>query len=339
MRRGPLPEFPGLVHLPASSASSVTSEWRRRGPAASRLLSHPSLVGGLTVLGLYAVVAVVALEQDFGHLATLATNPALAANPSPPGPSWTHPFGEMSGIGVDEFAALLQATPWDLALFAGILGIGGSVGALLGAYASLRPGPPREVVNSVSDLLVAVPPFFLVWVVVLNVDLVVAPSSFVPVFIGTFAAVLCFGHARAVLATARVVVSQPFVEAARAGGASDTRLLLRHVLPNSVAGVWAQLPVDVFSVLFLLTAFPYVGCIDTQALQNLGSFGYATPFPTIPFPEWGSLLASGACYGLNVVTPFATWWMWVFPVGIVVVFAAGVTLTCEGLQRYALLQR
>jgi peptide/nickel transport system permease protein len=284
-------------------------------------------------------VALVALQRDFGHLATLVTNANLAASPYPPGPSTAHPFGEMSGIGVDEFSALLQATPWDLAIFAGILVIGGTVGALLGAYSGLRPGAAQDTVGAVSDLMVAIPPFFLVWVVVLNIDLAVPAGSFVAVFVVAFAGILCFGHARTVLASARVHSAQPYAEAARASGATDARLLFRHILPNSLGGVWAQLPVDVFSVLFLLTAFPFVGCLDAVQLQTLGTFGYATPFPTVPFPEWGNLLAAGACYGLNVVAPLATWWMWVFPLLAVVVFAAGVTLTCEGLQRLSMVRR
>jgi peptide/nickel transport system permease protein len=335
----PLPALSSIPAATGSPAPTVGTLDPHRRHSFYRALAIPSLAVGVSILTLYVLVALVALQRDFGHLAILATNANLAASPVPPGPSMAHPFGEMSGIGVDEFSALLQATPWDLSIFGGVLLIGSSVGATLGAYAGLRPGPARATVSSVSELLVAIPPFFLVWVVVLNLDLAVAPGSFVAVFIGTFAGILCFGHARAVLGTARVVATEPFVEAARASGASDLRLLFRHILPNSLRGVWAQLPVDVFSVVFLLTAFPYVGCLDAVQLQTLGTFGYATPFPTVPFPEWGSLLASGACYGLNVVVPLATWWMWVFPLLALVGFAAAVTLVSEGLQQYSLLRR
>jgi peptide/nickel transport system permease protein len=338
VKRRPLPELPGLprseeIDRFIGAYRPVKSRTRR-----FRALAVPSLVVGLGILGFFGVVGLVALAQDSGHLGTLATNAALAANPFPPGPSSAHPFGEMSGIGVDEFPSMLQATPWDLSIFGGILVLASSVGAVLGGYGGVRPGIVRDAIGSVSDLMVAVPPFFLVWVVVLNVDLVVAPTSFVLVLIVSFAAILCFAHARGVLATSRVVATRPYVEAARASGASPARVLFRHVLPNSLAPVWAQLPADVFSILFLLTAFPYVGCLDAEQLQILGSFGYATPFPTLPFPEWGNLLASGACYGLNVVDPLATWWMWVFPTLAILVFAAGITLTSEGLQRLSMVR-
>ena len=336
MRPRPLPDVAGLRHPADTAPRSFAPPRRRVGPTLARLSSIPSLIVGSTILLFYVVVALVALQQDFGHLGSLTLDPVLATNPFPPGPSAAHPFGEMSGIGVDEFRALLQATPWDLAMFGGILCIGPVVGAVLGAYAGLRAGLVRETVSSVSDLVVAVPPFFLVWVVVLNLDLVVPPSDFVLIFIVIFAGTLTWGHARAVLSAARIISGQPFVEAARANGASDTRVLLRHVLPNSFSAVLAQVPVDVFSIVFLLTAFPFVGCVDVQQLQALGSFTFATPFPTAPFPEWGSLLASGACYGLNVVFPLTTWWMWFFPTLTIVLFAAGVTLTSEGVQRYLL---
>lgn len=339
MRSRPLPRLTGLRHPADRSPPPSGAEPARVGPALRRAFSIPSLAAGVVILGFLLVVALGAVQRDFGHLATLSTDPALAANPYPPGPSMAHPLGEMSGIGVDELAALWQATPWDLALIGGILLLGIVVGALLGAYAGLRPGIVRETVGSVSDLMVAVPPFFLVWVLVLNVDLAVPLSAFVAVFVGAFSAVLCFGHARAVLPAARIVAAQPYAEAARASGASDAHLLFRHILPNSFSAVWAQVPVDLYSVLFLLTAFPFVGCLDVEQLQSLGSFGTASPFPTAPFPEWGNLLAAGACSGLNVVTPFATWWMWVFPTGAILLFAAGVTLLSEGLQRFFLGRR
>jgi peptide/nickel transport system permease protein len=338
MNSRPLPALPGLRHPADRSSASAPSVPPRRGFLRIRLFSVPSLLAGLAILGSFAVLALVAVQHDFSHLGRLTTDASLATNPYPPGPSLAHPFGEMSGIGIDEFSSLLQATPWDLAIFIGILGIGGTVGAILGGFAGLRPGLAQETVGSVGDLLVAVPPFFLVWVLVLNVDLTVSRSLFVPVLIGAFAAVLCFHHARGVLSTARIVATRPYVEAARAAGARDSRILFRHVLPNSLSPVWAQLPVDVFSVLFLLTVFPYVGCLDAAELQTLGTFGYATPFPTLPFPEWGTILASGVCYGLNVAAPLATWWMWVFPLAVVVLFAVGIALTSEGLQRLTLLR-
>lgn len=220
MKRRPLPDLPGLPRSEEASPFLGTAAAARSRAWRFRAFSIPSFDIGLGLLGFLGVVGLIALAQDGGHLGTLATSAALAANPYPPGPSSAHPFGEMSGIGVDEFRSMLQATPWDLSIFGGILVLASTVGAVLGAYGGLRPGPLRDTIGSVSDLIVAVPPFFLVWVVVLNVDLVVAPTSFVIVLIVAFAAILCFAHMRGVLATSRVVATRPYVEAARAGGAS-----------------------------------------------------------------------------------------------------------------------
>jgi peptide/nickel transport system permease protein len=139
-------------------------------------------------------------------------------------------------------------------------------------------------------------------------------------------------YARPVRARAERVAREPYVEASRAAGASSTRLLTRHVLPNSLYPVFAQIPIDVYNIFFVLTVFPYLGCIS---LRTGGSAGYAwlTPLPTIPFPEWGTILAVGACYGWQPIWNLNFWWMYAFPAAAIVLFGIAMALTCDGMEQ------
>jgi ABC-type dipeptide/oligopeptide/nickel transport system permease subunit len=105
------------------------------------------------------------------------------------------------------------------------------------------------------------------------------------------------------------VRNQAFVEAARALGASDRRILFRHVLPNCTA------PVIVQSTLQLGTA------ILTAA--GLGFLGLGVKPPT---PEWGTMLGEGQTY------LFSSWYMATFPGLAIFLSVLAFNLLGDGLR-------
>ena len=141
-----------------------------------------------------------------------------------------------------------------------------------------------------------------------------------------FGAILWPYYARPVRALALEVSRERYVEAARAAGASGRRLVARHVLPNSLAPIFAQAPIDVYTVFFVLTVFPFLGCFSPIPTLSV--------LPTTAFPEWGNLLALGACHGWSVLGGVGFWWMYTFPLAAIVVFGLGVSLLCDGAERY-----
>lgn len=293
------------------------------------LRANPTLVAGLTLLGMFTAVSLSAWHGYGNALGSLVTNSALAQTLAPPPPSAAHPFGVMNGIGIDILTALYESTPTDLVLVASILIAALSVGVVLGSVAALRGGGVDGLVTVVSDLLVAVPPFFFVMVLFLGIQRFVPPNGYLPAFVGLFAFVLWPSYARSTRARAAQVARSAYVEAARSAGASFRRLLRRHVIPNSFFPVLAQVPVDVYNIFFVLTAFPFLACFNPF-------FTLLSPLPNGRYAEWGYLLAQGACYGWSPLASINHWWMYTFPALTILTFGVAVALTCDGLERYLL---
>ncbi|MCI4331559.1 MAG: ABC transporter permease subunit [Thermoplasmata archaeon] len=336
----------GPAPAPAREASEDedAQAWARDLPWRERLRRSEvagELWVGLGLLLAYAAVGFAALVRFQDGLGSLDVHPEWIDPRISLGPSWAHPFGVITVAGVDELSALFQATPWDLAIVGSVLAAGLSLGFLLGGVAGLEDeGIVDLLVTSWSDLIAGVPPFVLVTILFLGVEPFLAPAHRLPAFVIGYVAVLWPYYARPVRARARVVREAAFVEAARAAGASRGLLLRRHVLGNSLAPALAQIPVDVGNLFFLLSAFPFLACFGASAstergvsVYSTGPYGLVTPLPSLPFPEWGYLLARGACSGWAVQWSANSWWMYAFPAVVIVLFGFAVALTCDGVQK------
>lgn len=324
------------VPLPPDESEAIEADlWRAADRPLRRLALalrvNPGLLFGIALLAAFGAVGVYAIVRFGAGLQTLVIDPALAQRIPPPGPSWAHPFGIARETGTDVLLSIVQATPIDLALVGGILLLALAAGVLLGGAAGLSGGRIDVAVTFFSDLTAVVPPFFLVLVLFLGIQRAIPVQWGIPAFGALFALVLWPYYARPVRAMARAVASETYVEAARASGAGGRHLLLRHVLPNSLAPAMAQLPVDVYNIFFVLTVFPFLGCFGGG---GGGTFTTLTPLPGTIYPEWGAILANGACFGWSPVAGADFWWMYAFPAAVIVLFGAAVALTADGVERY-----
>jgi peptide/nickel transport system permease protein len=322
------PETPAVIRRPG-----LRERWARRPPGFSFWL-------GTGLLAFYLVAGLSALVVFRGSLDRLPSNPAWVPPFDPLGPSWAHPFGVLPGFGVDLFRALWQATPWDLSIVAGILAIDATVGLFLGATAGLNEGGVLDgIVLFIGDSLGSIPPFFLVVIAFAGFATVAPSNTGLPVFVGIFGLILWPTMARTVRERARAVAREPFIEASRASGASSRSILLRHIVPNSIGPVLAQIPLDVAPIFFVLSAFPwFYNCVGPSP-PGSGAFYHVpvlppfSPLPSISFPEWGYLLGFGTCVGLTPAGIFDYWWMYLFPLLAIVGLGLGIGLLCDGIER------
>ncbi|MGP8107576.1 MAG: ABC transporter permease [Thermoplasmata archaeon] len=328
------PELP-----PPSRRPTLRERWARRPPSLGFLV-------GAGMLAVYLVSALSALVVFRSSLDQLPQNVAWVPLENPIGPSAAHPFGIMAGFGTDLFRAVWQATPWDLAIVAGILAIDVFLGFFLGSIAGLNEGGIVDAfVTFVSDSLGAIPTFLLAVVVFAGL-LTVAPQAVgLSVFVVVFGIILWPTMARTVRERARIISHAPYVEAARASGASFPRILVRHIMPNSVGPVLAQLPLDVAPIFFVLSAFPwYYNCQlpggppvspgvppPPYLIPSLPSF---SPLPSGAFPEWGYLLGFGTCEGFSFAGGYNYWWMYLFPLIAIVGLGLALGLLCDGIERW-----
>ena len=258
------------------------------------------------------------------------------------GPSSAHPFGVLPGLGTDLFQAVWKATPWDLGLVGAILLFDAVLGWLLGALAGMYEGGALDgVVMFVGDSLGAIPSFFLVVALFAGLAAVSPSEIGLPLFVVLFGLVIWPTTARTTRERARLVAREPFLESARASGAPARYLYFRHILPNSVAPLLAQIPIDVAPIFFVLTVFPWFwNCAGPVVPSGPDEFFLVpslppvSPLPSVNFPEWGSLLAVGTCEGLptSLVGNFY-WWMFLPPLVAIVGLGIGIALVCDGLEK------
>jgi peptide/nickel transport system permease protein len=235
--------------------------WR---DAWERLVRNPGAIIGAVLLAVFIGIALFApLIAPFGPEQRVG---ALAA--VPPGPSPAHLFG-LDEQGRDLFSRIIYGARFSLVVGIVSVAVGLSGGIVLGAIAGALGGILDRVIMRLTDIMLAIPSLLLAIGLVTLLDrglvqvMVAVGITNVPIF------------ARLLRGTMLGVRESDYVLAARSLGASQRRLLLAHILPNSIA------PVIVQATLATATAI-----IDVAGLSFLG-LGPADP----ALPEWGKMLA------------------------------------------------
>jgi peptide/nickel transport system permease protein len=232
----------------------------------ARLRTHPSALVGLGILAVYILASL------FGPLVfrydPIHQNLADAFLPSSP----AHPLGT-DDLGRDELVRILYGARYTLALGFAAVAIGLLVGVPLGAVSGYFGGWVDLSSQRVTDVLLAFPNILLALALVAalgvglqNVIISVGITS-IPIFV------------RLVRASALSVRELPYVEAGRALGVSSPVLLLRHVVPNSLAPVIVQGSLQLGAAILIAAGLGFLG-LGVQA----------------PTPEWGSMLGSSRNY-------------------------------------------
>ncbi|SDH21402.1 ABC transporter permease [Pseudonocardia oroxyli] len=238
----------------------------RRAALAARLRTLARRPGFLLAsLFLLFVLVSAFVPQLFSGYDPYATAPKDRLLP----PSLTHPFGT-DDIGRDLWSRMLTGSGLTIRATLVALLIAVVVGLVLGVVSGFFMGLTDSVIMRFADVLLAVPGLLLALAIVTALGFGTIPVA-VAVGVG-----IVPGFARTTRAEVLRVRTLPYVEAARTGGASWLRILVRHVLPNS----WG--PVAVLAVLDTGVAI-----IAIASLSFLG-FGAAPPAA-----EWGSLIAGG----------------------------------------------
>jgi peptide/nickel transport system permease protein len=185
-------------------------------------------------------------------------------------------------FGRDLFVRMMLAGR--LSLLVGVIGAGlsGVVGTLLGAIAGWWSGGAVDrAITAVADILLALPRLVLLLVGV----------ALWPPGITTILVVLILtgwmGVARLVRAEVRTVRERPFVPAAQALGATQLRVLARHVLPNAVGPALVATTLGVGNAILLESGLSFLGL----GIQP-------------PSPSWGNMIAGGR--DLLVVAPWVS---------------------------------
>ena len=246
-----------------------TPHWRPRRrlqrllDQAAPLLRRPGFVLAL-LLVLFTLLAAL-VPTLFTSVDPYATQPSAKLLP----PSAAYWFGT-DELGRDLYARVLYGAR--LSVEAALIAVGLALvaGLGLGIVAGFVGGRLDAIIMRVIDVLLALPGLLLALAIVTAIGFGTIPVA-IAVGVGIIP-----GFARTTRAEVLRIKTLPYVEAARLGGASWGRTLLRHVLPNA----WG--PVAVLATLDVGAAI-----LATAGLSFLG-FGAAPPAA-----EWGTLIANG----------------------------------------------
>lgn len=244
------------------------------------------------------------LIMVIGILAPLIASAPESAHPTQTllPPSSSHWFGT-DQLGRDVFARIIYGARVSPLIALLVLLVSIAVGVPLGVAAGYFRGAVDDVIMRITDVFLAFPALLLALAIA-----AVLPPSIRSV---TFAVSVTWWpwYTRLIRGQAASVAGRPYVEGARAAGVSHTRILLRHVLPNSLTPLIVQVSLDVSAVILTVSTLSFLG---------LGAQD--------PTPDWGLMVSQGQQY-------FQTqWWLVTFPGIAILLTAVAFNLLGDGLR-------
>jgi len=262
------------------------AELRRAGAKATHgwrlfaFLAQRHILGtiGLVIMAAFVLTALSAnlicrydpLDVDAAH--------ALAR------PDFRHWMGTDS-FGRDVWSRIVHGARISLAVGIGSTALGASIGVMVGLVSGYLAGWVDLVFQRVTDILQALP------LLVLALVMTAALGPSLPNVIIAIAIPLIPTVSRVIRANTLALRELPFVEAAKSIGMSETRIVLRHVLPNTLAP------------LIVLATAQLGSTILTEA--SLSFLGLGIPEP---YPSWGRMLSESAAEYVRVAP-----WLVIFP--------------------------
>ena len=217
-------------------------------------------------------------------------------------PGRTHPLGT-DDLGRDILSRMIWGARISLAVGFVAVGISTMVGILLGAVSGYYGGWTDRVLMRFVDIMLSIPTFFLLLAVIAFLE----PSIWnIMIVIGLTS---WMGVSRLVRAEVLSSKEREFALAARAIGASDLRMIFKHILPNSMAPVLVSAVLGVAGAILVESALSFLG-IGVQP----------------PTASWGNILTAGKD---NIEI---AWWLSVFPGLAILVTVLAYNLLGEGIR-------
>lgn len=255
-----------MTNQPTSASVQLANEGRRLTPRQRTMRRFASHKGALLGVLLVVTLVVVALTtQWIAPYDPNKTNLRLRGA----GPSSAHWFGN-DDIGRDILSRIMYGAR--VALMVGILSttIAVSIGVLVGSAAGYFGGMVDAVLSRMIDTLMAFP----ILALLLTLSALLGPSlRNVIIIVGvTFWA----SYARVIRAEVLSLRERDYVLAARASGASDKRIILRHIVPNAIGPVIILASLAIGGVIIFESALSFLGMGISR-----------------PTPSWGTMLSDG----------------------------------------------
>ena len=220
-------------------------------------------------------------------------------------PSLQHPFGETGGLQRDVLQLVVNGARTSLIIGFSSMAIGVLIGTVVGALAGYLGGFIDNILMRIVDVMLSLPLLFVI---------LVASQFFgngnVLLIIIIFGVFSWMGIARLVRSLFLSIREREFVEAAKAVGVRDRRIIFRHILPNAIS------PIVVSASLIV------AGNIIGEAFVSFLGFGVNPIYPT-----WGNVLSNALTF-----IPVGNWWWPLFPGLAIIMTVLAVNFIGDGLR-------
>lgn len=260
-----------------------------------RIFSNKMAMAGAVMVGFMFAMAVLA--------PAIAPDPGLVDISQQLQPPSLHALLGTDDLGRDVFARIVYGARVSLLVGFVAVGIATLVGVFLGSIAGYYGGWLDVVIMRFVDIMLCFPSFFLILAVIAFLE----PSIWnIMIIIGLTG---WMGVARLVRAEFLSLRERDFVLAIRSIGASDSRIIFRHILPNALSPVLVSAALGIAGAILTESALSFLG-IGVQP----------------PTPSWGNMLIAGK------QTLGTAWWLSVFPGIAILLTVLAYNLLGEGLR-------
>ncbi|MDD4182390.1 MAG: ABC transporter permease [Candidatus Omnitrophica bacterium] len=255
-----------------------------------------AVIGGILVFGLFAVAIFAPLlapyDPDIINMEQVLQSPGAA-----------HILGT-DDLGRDVLSRMIYGTRISLSIGFIAIAIATIIGVILGSISGYYGRLIDSLIMRLVDIMLSVPTFFLL----LTVLAIVGPSIWIVMFVIGLTGWMSI--ARLVRAEFLTLKEREFVQAARSIGASDARIIFRHILPNALTPVYVSFILGVAGAILMESGLSFLG------------FGVQPPTPS-----WGNILTAGREY-MEVA-----WWLILFPGIAIFITCLSYYILGEGIRQ------
>jgi peptide/nickel transport system permease protein len=305
-KKGKKAKPPKKKGAPQSGLRSFFAPWARELRFDLHLMSKSlTSIAGLVLLIILIILA--AVPWLFAPPAPGLDPYVLPFNKFEPDPLAPGVNGHILGSGrngADIFYGIVWGSRISMSFAIEVVGISVVIGTILGLVAGYKGGIIDEIVMRVTDLFLSIPSLILVMAISAALGKNLGSTKL------ALMAIWWASYTRLVRGQVLSVRENTYVDAARASGSGELKIMFRHVLPNSWPPMLVAATMDMGTVVLVMAALSFLG---------LGA--------PIGYSEWGKMVSDGQALFYK-----GDWWMVLFPGLAILMFVMAFNLMGDGLR-------
>jgi peptide/nickel transport system permease protein len=278
-----------------------------------RIKDTPLSMVGIIIVLFFVVIAIFAPvlappKREDPYVIPRAEEYGYGIEPNPP--TLDHPFGT-TRLQLDLYYGCIWGTRWAFQIALEVIIITVAIGIILGLIAGYYGGIIDEILMRFTDIILAFPGLILAMTFVTVLTRIPGWKTIDAVLLSIIV-IGWPGYTRLIRGEVLRVKTEDYIEAARASGASDLRIMFRHILPNTIYSVIIVASLDFGGIVLTAAALSFLG---------LGApAGYA---------DWGRLIYDSMQF---VAGGLRWWWVYIYPGIFIVLFVLGWSLLGDALR-------